>query len=448
MYEEHNESTSLNGNSMPYSSYEIKSETLNEPKPKKKSGGFKKVVTCMALGLIFGGFAALGFFGVNMATNSSTNKVNAKVQESNTEITTAKEVAPVAVHESGTDGLENAIQSATQIEAWDVTDVVEEVMPSVVSITNQSTQEAMNFFGQREEYESETSGSGIIVGQNDSELLVVTNNHVADDATTLSVQFIDGSSVEGKMKGGDSEVDLAIVAIPIASIDSDTMDEIKIATLGDSGVLEVGEPAVAIGNALGYGQSVTTGVISALDREITIDNHTSVLIQTDAAINPGNSGGALLNMNGEVIGINAAKFGSSMVEGMGYAIPISQAKPIINDLMNRETRDKVALGEESYLGISGVDVTEEVSKTYDMPIGVYVAQALEGTAAETAGIQKGDIITKFDGQSITSMVELQETLTYYPAGTTIDITIKRADGDQYKEQKVTVTLGRKENQNS
>ncbi|NLG04889.1 MAG: trypsin-like serine protease, partial [Clostridia bacterium] len=367
----------------------------------------------MALGLIFGGFGALGFFGVNTIANSSVQKADAGAKSAKAETTPVKEVEPVAVHES--DKIENTIQSDTSIEAWDVTDVVEEVMPTVVSITNQSTQEATNFFGQTQEYESETSGSGIIVGQNDSELLVVTNNHVADDATTLSVQFIDRSSVNGKMKGGDSEVDLAIVAIPLADIDSDTMDEIKIATLGESEALEVGEPAIAIGNALGYGQSVTTGVISAINREITIDNHTSVLIQTDAAINPGNSGGALLNMKGEVIGINAAKFGSSMIEGMGYAIPISQAKPIINDLMNRETRDKVALGEESYLGISGVDVTEEVAQTYDMPIGVYVAQALEGTAAEEAGIQKGDIITKFDGQSITSMAELQETLTYYPA---------------------------------
>lgn len=446
MYEEHNENTNLNGSQMPYSSYEIAGETHSEPKTKKKSGGFKKVVTCMALGLIFGGFGALGFFGVNTIANSSVQKADAGAKSAKAETTPVKEVEPVAVHES--DKIENTIQSDTSIEAWDVTDVVEEVMPTVVSITNQSTQEATNFFGQTQEYESETSGSGIIVGQNDSELLVVTNNHVADDATTLSVQFIDGSSVNGKMKGGDSEVDLAIVAIPLADIDSDTMDEIKIATLGESEALEVGEPAIAIGNALGYGQSVTTGVISAINREITIDNHTSVLIQTDAAINPGNSGGALLNMKGEVIGINAAKFGSSMIEGMGYAIPISQAKPIINDLMNRETRDKVALGEESYLGISGVDVTEEVAQTYDMPIGVYVAQALEGTAAEEAGIQKGDIITKFDGQSITSMAELQETLTYYPAGTTIDVTIKRADGDQYREEKVTVTLGSKENQNS
>lgn len=248
------------------------------------------------------------------------------------------------------------------------------------------------------------------------------------------------------MKGADSDVDLAVVAIPLSDISKETLEQIKVATLGDSDGLEVGEPAIAIGNALGYGQSVTTGVISALDREITIDGIKKVLIQTDAAINPGNSGGALLNINGELIGINAAKFSSSMVEGMGYAIPISEAKPIIDDLMNRQTREKVEFGEESYLGISGVDVTDEVSQTYNMPTGVYIAQALEGTAAEAAGLQKGDILIKFDGQRVDTMAELQEILTYYPAGTTVELVIQRPDGDEYDEVNVTVTLGSKASQ--
>ncbi len=430
-----------------YSSYEIPSHTVREPIKEKKTGGiFKKIITCMVLGLIFGGFGALGFFAVNLATQAPLEQTSSQPVQTTVAPTATKE--PVATVEAEDDeNVTNTLeQSDVTVTAMDVSDVVEEVMPSVVSIINQSTQEAMTFFGQIQEYESETSGSGIIVGQSDSELLMVTNNHVADAANTLSIQFIDGTTAEATLKGADSDVDLAVIAIPLSDISKDTLDQIKIATLGDSLALEVGEPAIAIGNALGYGQSVTSGVISALDREITIDGVKKVLIQTDAAINPGNSGGALLNMNGEVIGINAAKFSSSMVEGMGYAIPISEAKPIIDDLMNRATREKVEFGEESYLGISGVDVTEEVSETYDMPKGVYIAQALEGTAAEEAGLQKGDILTKFDGQRIDSMEELQEVLTYYPAGTTVELVVERADGDEYEEVEITVTLGSKASQ--
>ncbi len=431
-----------------YSSYEISSGKPKEQQKKKSAGFFKKALICTALGLIFGGFGALGFFAVNLATGTlatGTNEV-AQTQEKITTTTTAPETKDVAVKEDDKE-VANTLESAeVTVEAMDVTDVVNEVMPSVVSIVNKSTQEAMTFFGQVQEYEAESSGSGIIVGESDSEILIATNNHVADAADTLSIQFIDGTTAEAKLKGADSDVDLAVVAVSLEDIEQDTMDAIRVATLGDSSALQVGEPAIAIGNALGYGQSVTTGVISALDREITIDDITRKLIQTDAAINPGNSGGALLNMNGEVIGINSAKFSSSMVEGMGYAIPVSDARPIIDELMNRAIREKVSFGEESYLGISGVDVTEDVAQTYSMPIGIYVAQALEGTAAESAGLKKGDVITKFDGQKVTSMADLQDVLSYYPAGTTIDIVIQRMDGDEYKEQTVSVTLGSKAEQ--
>jgi len=270
---------------------------------------------------------------------------------------------------------------------------------------------------------------------------------VADSADTLSVQFIDGTTADASMKGASSDEDIAVIAIPLSDIERSTLNKIRVAVLGDSSVIEVGEPAIAIGNALGYGQSVTTGVVSAVDRELTVDNHTYKLIQTDAAINPGNSGGALLNMKGEVIGINSAKASSSMIEGMGYAIPISYAKPIIDDLMSKQTKVKVDLGEESYLGVSCVDVTEEVAKSYAMPTGVYVAQAMEGTAAEAAGLQKGDVIVKFDGETLSTTAELQELLTYYPAGTTVDISIMRGDGSgEYVERTVSVTLGSKAEQ--
>ena len=455
MYEENqnmnynNTNTGSSAYSGGYSSYEISPNKPKEPEKKKSSGFFRKALICMALGLIFGGFGALGFFAVNLATGTLSGEDGKEVAQVQEKVTTqTAQTAPqsTAADNSSDNEVANTLEQEVTVEAMDVTDVASAVMPSVVSIVNQSTQEAMTFFGQVQEYETESSGSGIIVGESDSEILIATNNHVADSADTLSIQFIDGTTAEAKLKGADADVDLAVVAVSLDDISEKTKDAIRVATLGDSATLEVGEPAIAIGNALGYGQSVTTGVISALDREITIDNITRKLIQTDAAINPGNSGGALLNMNGELIGINSAKFSSSMVEGMGYAIPISDAKPIIDDLMNRAVREKVNFGEESYLGISGVDVTEQVAQTYAMPIGIYVAQALEGTAAEAAGLQKGDVITKFDGQKVTSMTDLQDILAYYPAGTTVDLVIQRVDGDEYKEQTVSVTLGSKASQ--
>ena len=292
--------------------------------------------------------------------------------------------------------------------------------------------------------EADASGSGIIVGQNDTELLIVTNYHVIADSDELTVQFVEGSEAEALIKGMDPDMDLAVIAVPIGKVESKTLQEIKVATLGDSDSLVVGEPAIAIGNSLGYGQSVTTGVISALDRTIEISGSADgTFIQTDAAINPGNSGGALLNIKGEVIGINSNKIGGSAVEGMGYAIPISAASPIIADLMLKETKNKVAKEERGYLGITGISVTQEVSQAYGMPEGVYIAHVYENTAASRAGLKQGDIIMEFNGDSITSMEELQRELEFYAKGETVDVKVMTMTTNGYEEVVVEMTLGNK-----
>ena len=299
--------------------------------------------------------------------------------------------------------------------------------------------------------EADASGSGIIVGENDTELLIVTNHHVVADTDKLTVQFNEGSEAEAFIKGQDSKMDLAVIAVPLTELSSATLDSIKVATLGNSDELTVGEPAIAIGNSLGYGQSVTTGVISALDRSISLssgygyggDDVEGTFIQTDAAINPGNSGGALLNIKGEVIGINSNKIGGSAVEGMGYAIPISSASPIIADLMLRETKSKVAEEERGYLGISGISVTSEVSRSYGMPEGVYVAQVYENTAASAAGLKQGDIITEFGGDRISSMEELQKELEFYAKGDTVEMKVMTMTGAGYEEATLHITLGNK-----
>lgn len=320
----------------------------------------------------------------------------------------------------------------------DVSGVVKEAMPSIVSITNMSVQEVRDFFGGVQQKESKGAGSGFIIQQTDTELLILTNNHVVEDSDTLTVTFNDDSSVKAQIKGTDSERDLAVVAVKLSDISDETMEQIKTAAIGDSSSLSVGEPVIAIGNALGYGQSVTTGVVSALDREM--ENFEGTYIQTDAAINPGNSGGALLNANGEVIGINSAKIASDQVEGMGYAIPISDVTDIVNDLMNQTTRSKVASNKQGYIGIKGMDVSEETSQAYNMPEGVYVSEILDNSGASKAGIEKGDIIVKFDGSSISGMSELQSKLEYYAAGETVKIVVQRPEGNQYKEKEIEVTL--------
>ena len=328
----------------------------------------------------------------------------------------------------------------------DVSTIAENVMPSVVAINISAIVEQQGMFGCTQQYEAEGSGSGIIIGENDSELLMVTNNHVVSDATTVNVTFADGESYEAQVKSTDSDTDLAIVVVKLSDIKESTMNQIKIATIGDSDSLKVGEQVVAIGNALGYGQSVTTGIVSAKDR--TNSTNTTPLIQTDAAINPGNSGGALLNMKGEVIGINSSKYSDTTVEGMGYAIPITAVQDRLDDLMNRQTREKVDESEKGYLGISCATVSSDVSEAYGIPEGVLVTDVASKSAAEKAGIKANYVITKIDGQSISSAEELTEKLNYYAVGETVPITYEYLKDDAYVEKTVDVTLMENPNANN
>ena len=395
----------------------------NPKAPKPKKGYAKKVALVVGAAVLFG---AVG--GVTM---QGTSYLTGKLLGKNTKSTVGT-----------TKTVSNAkLTTSTSTVTSDVSDIVENTLPSIVSITNMSVQEVQNFFGGISQQESESAGSGIIISQNDSELLVVTNNHVVEGSDTLTVTFNDGNSVEAQIKGTDSAMDLAVVAVPLDKISDDTMNAIKVATLGDSDSLKVGEPAIAIGNALGYGQSVTTGIVSATGR--TIDGFDGEYIQTDAAINPGNSGGALLNANGEVIGINSAKINSSAVEGMGFAIPISDASDVIQNLMNKETRSKVSDEERGYLGIKGYDVSEEGAQMYNMPTGVYVKEVMSGGGAEKAGLTKGSIITGFEGSSISGMSSLQEQLQYYKAGEEVTLTVQIPDKNgEYTEKDIKVTLGK------
>lgn len=337
---------------------------------------------------------------------------------------------------------EIAQQQSASAVVTDVTQVVEAVMPACVSITNNFTQTVQDFWGQTYSQDETASGSGIIIGENEQELLIVTNNHVVDSTEQLYVQFIDGETVEAQVKGTDASADLAVVAVKLDTIANSTKQEICIARMGDSDSLKIGEPAIAIGNALGYGQSVTTGVISALNRKIESGNSEegTSLIQTDAAINPGNSGGALLNMRGEVIGINSNKIGGSSIEGMGYAIPISTARPIIEDLMERQTRTKYSEEERGYLGISCINVTSDLSENFSMPQGIFVAQVYSGTGAETAGLVRGNIVVAFDGVTVQNQEELTKQMQYYKAGESVEITIMVNSANGYQQKNVTVTL--------
>ncbi len=337
---------------------------------------------------------------------------------------------------------EIAQQQSASAVVTDVTQVVEAVMPACVSITNNFTQTVQDFWGQTYSQDETASGSGIIIGENEQELLIVTNNHVVDSTEQLYVQFIDGETVEAQVKGTDASADLAVVAVKLDTIADSTKQEICIARMGDSDSLKIGEPAIAIGNALGYGQSVTTGVISALNRKIESSNSEegTSLIQTDAAINPGNSGGALLNMRGEVIGINSNKIGGSSIEGMGYAIPISTARPIIEDLMERQTRTKYSEEERGYLGISCINVTSDLSDNFSMPQGIFVAQVYSETGAETAGLVRGNIVVAFDGVTVQNQEELTKQMQYYKAGESVEITIMVNSANGYQQKNVTVTL--------
>lgn len=329
-----------------------------------------------------------------------------------------------------------------------VSDVASAVMPAVVSITNRSVEEVQNLFSiygygaPTIERESTSAGSGIIIGQNDDELLICTNNHVVAGATEISVGFVDNEVYQAVIKGTDASNDLAVVAVSLSDISDDTMDSIKIAEIGNSDDLLVGEQVVAIGNALGYGQSVTTGIVSAMNRSIDIDGYQANLIQTDAAINPGNSGGALLDMKGRVIGINSAKAAANGVEGMGYAIPITTAEPILEDLMNKKTRTETVDEKDSaYIGIAGQGVSDEMSELYGIPEGIFLTEVQEDSPAEKAGLRKGDVIVKFDGSSVETMSQLQEALAYYAAGEEVPVTVSRQSENGYEEEKLTLTLG-------
>ena len=389
---------------------------------------WKKGATFVSLAVAFGVLASVAFQGSNYIYNQKV-----KEEAAETEAVSQAEVSQA-----------EAVSAKEQAAATGVSAIAEQTMPSVVAITNKSVQEMRTMFGQTQTYESESSGSGIIIGQSDEELLIVTNNHVVSSAQELSVGFIDESVCSANIKGTDAEHDLAVISVKMSDITDETKEQIKVISVGSSSELKVGEQVVAIGNALGYGQSVTTGIVSALNREVTIDDYTNSLIQTDAAINPGNSGGALLNMSGQLVGINSAKYSDTAVEGMGYAIPVDDVMEIIESLMSRTTRyEKAEEGEQGYLGISGQDVTSEVSEAYGMPKGVYITSVEEGSAAEKAGLKKGCIITKFDGSTITSISELKEQLSYYKAGEEVEVVYTFANGGEYTEQTTTVVLGQK-----
>ena len=401
----------------------------NKKKPHKNTWP-KKIAGVCACAVLFGAVAGVTFQGVSRIGGSKTTETTASTATA----TTLSVVQPTASN-----------SESASAQSLDVSSIAQSVMPSMVSITNVSVQEVQNYFsyyfggGQTQTQEVTSAGSGIIIGENDTELLIVTNNHVVADAETLSVCFIDNQVYEAHIKGTDSDNDLAVVAVNKSDISSDTLSQIAIAQIGDSDSLQVGEQVVAIGNALGYGQSVTTGIVSAMNRQI--DTTDAELIQTDAAINPGNSGGALLNMQGQVIGINEAKFSSTEVEGMGYAISMNVAKPIVEELMNRETREKVTEDQASYLGIYGEDVTDAVESSYGIPKGIYVSSLVENGPAAQAGLPTGCVITKFDGTTVSTMSELKEQFSYYAAGETVEITIQVSQNGQYEEQTVSVTLG-------
>lgn len=457
------EKTDDSGQQPRYEHYQFHEEQGTVLKPSGPSGhrrnqnSFqKKAGTTIALAVIFGLVAAVVFQAANFAADRFLNTGKSSVQIKTTDSVDLQETAS---DDSTADKVLSDSENGT------VAAVAQASMPSVVAITTVSVQEIPSFFGySSRQYKSASTGSGIIVGDNDDELLIATNNHVVDGATTLSVCFIGDDvanaetetvnagdngdlnvedAVSAKIKGTDADNDLAVVAVKKSDIPEDTLNQIKIAQIGSSDDLAVGQQVVAIGNALGYGQSVTSGWISALNRTISTDDGTNStgLIQTDAAINPGNSGGALLNMKGELIGINSAKYADSAVEGMGYAIPISKAKPILEELMNRETREKVDSSKKGYLGVSLANLTTEAIEMYNMPTGAFVRNVENDSPAQEAGICKGDIIVKFDGQKVSDGDDLLDKLQYYKSGEKIEAVIARATNGEYEENTIELTLG-------
>lgn len=416
-----------------YGSYRMGQEPPVPKRTEKRSpGAGKKILMTAGMAVIFGVIAGGVMFGINYFGNEITGQ-NQTVE------------VPSTVTANPSDASERDTGASAAVGEFSVAQVAENAMPSVVSITNASVQTVKDFFGGVQEYPIQSAGSGIIVGQNEEELLIATNNHVVEGAQTLTVSFSDASSYEAQIKGNDTGNDLAVIAVKISDLSQDTLNAIKVISLGDSDSLIIGEQVVAIGNALGYGQSVTSGWVSALDRDMTDEdgNVSEDLIQTDAAINPGNSGGALLNMSGELIGINVAKSSGNAVEGMGYAIPVSKAEPVLDSLMNRETRFKVDEDQAAYVGVTCVNVDSGVTQMYGIPEGAFVDSVEAGGPAEQAGIQANDVITKFDGIQIAGSQELVDRLEYYKAGETVDVVYARAENGEYQEHTVSVTLGKR-----
>ena len=421
------------------SSYHSASPSGPSPSDGGRRGGKVRAVLAIILALAIGAGAGAGAMSVSglmsrIGSRQAQTQTEEEVQdgaEENTQESSGDQKARYSLTVSQSDSVVTG-----------VTEVAANVMPSIVSVYNNYTS-AVEFFGQTYSQEGVSTGSGIIVAETDTELLIVTNNHVVKDADSLSVQFINEETADAAIKGTDASNDLAVIAVKTEDMSQETKDAITIATLGDSEALTIGEPAIAIGNALGYGQSVTVGYISALNRQIEMDdNYTNTFIQTDAAINPGNSGGALVNIKGEVIGINSNKIGGDTVEGMGFAIPVSRALPIIEDLMNQTTKYTVAEEKQGTLGISGRDVTSDIASAYGMPQGVYIAKFVEGGAAEKTDLHVGDIITAIGGSSVSSMMELKKQLTYYEAGSSVTVTVSRQnEKGEYESMDIDVTLG-------
>ena len=409
-----------------------------------------RVAGIVASALLFGAVSGGTMVGVNVLADQHRSEIVASVNEltgqeqkestSPIQKTVAKDKDDTSSAKTTTSGEES------------VSKIAKEAMPSVVSITNtiKYQQNGFSLYGQGQTQEAAASGSGVIIGENDNELLIVTNKHVVEDSTSLSVQFVDGKSYDAKIKGTDSDADLAVIAVPLDSISAETRKSISTATFGDSDALSVGDQVVAIGNALGYGQSVTTGIISAKDRDIQTENGSETgLLQTDAAINPGNSGGALLNMQGELIGINVAKYSDTTVEGMGYSIPAKKVQEIVETLSKRDTREKVKDDERGYIGIQGKTVDSSIAEAYNMPQGIYVYKILKGDGIDNSALQEKDIITKFDGQGVRSLEDLVSLISGYKAGEKVEVTVKRLSAKgQYEEKTVEVTLGKNSTDNN
>lgn len=388
-----------------------------------RKNNFLKITTYAA---VFGLIGGMSFEGTTYISNKYINKSSVESSK-----TTSKSIEKTSTLSS----------TSTNTSSSDgVSGVSESVLPSIVAIDVKTTQTSTDVFGRTYEQDASGSGSGIIVAQDSKNIYIATNNHVVADASSVSVTFNDKSVYSATVKGTDSASDLAVVEVPLSKLSADTLSNIKVATLGDSDKVKVGAQAIAIGNALGYGTSVTVGYISAKDREVSGEDNTMKLLQTDAAINPGNSGGALVDSSGAVIGINSSKYADTFVEGMGFAIPINTAIPIINDIVKAQT---VSEDEQAYLGIKGTNVTSEYAQYYNLPEGIYVSSVTSGSPADKAGIKKGDVIVKYKGKDVTTMDGLQEKMALCKAGDKVEITVKRADNGEYKSVTCNVTLGKK-----